>query len=100
LFRWFDAKLELRADGTSTVLDPFQTAGNSDATDSTAILIGGPSYANVRLYAIIFRAADTAGNLLDQTERFVARKTGVAELAPYRQGSFSWDSSTSSPGAA
>ena len=78
LFRWFDAKLELRANQTSTVLDPFQTAGNSDSTDSTAILIGGPSYANVRLYAIIFRAADIAGTLLNQTERYVANKTGVS----------------------
>jgi hypothetical protein len=78
LFRWFDAKLELRANQTSTVLDPFQTAGNSDSTDSAAILIGGPSYANVRLYAIIFRAADIAGTLLNQTERYVANKTGVS----------------------
>ena len=53
-----------------------------------------------RIHQLIIRGATTAGNLLDQTERFVARKTGVAELAPYRQGSFSWDSSTSSPGAA
>jgi len=53
-----------------------------------------------RIHQLIIRGATTAGALLDQTERFVARKTGVAELAPYRQGSFSWDSSTSSPGAA
>jgi len=55
---------------------------------------------NGRIHQLIIRGATTAGNLLDQTERFVARKTGIAELAPYRQGSFSWDSSTSSPGAA
>ena len=61
---------------------------------------GATQWFDGRIHQLIIRGATTAGALLDQTERFVARKTGVAELAPYRQGSFSWDSSTSSPGAA
>ena len=102
LFRMSQAKLALRVDASETVLDPYQTSGNTSSTDSQDIYIGRVSttYANMRFYQIVMRAADTAGTLLDQTERFVARKTGIAELAPYRQGSFSWDSSTSSPGAA
>jgi len=81
------------------------TATQGSGTYADAIMQIGTSSTptfpfNGRIHQLIVRGATTAGALLDQTERFVARKTGVAELAPYRQGSFSWDSSTSSPGAA
>ena len=72
-------------EGLSDVADNAATVTPNDSADlsttARALYIGARGGTTLeltgRIHQLIVRGATTAGNLLDQTEAYVARKTGV-----------------------